>query len=310
MCLTAFKLSSIQLKELVQKRKERMEKEAEELQKMLAERSARVEAAQDSRVVRLDAWLIQQKGFAFANCTALRQWLAHEPDGQIIPGPYPKKLKDFLGTGNNEIVRDYFMPKLTPSLSEKRLKERLILLDSIIHIADIAGKVLSNSSCAKERLFAHFGYYLKEDVGAAAIIQALNLDDDRVATLDVWLKTEARLSFFKDADDVKMWMDDFGEASDDIYSVSEMNSNQIVGDFFRNLPKEDIQYLSHGGPKTGYCRKGFSQTGSRMTVENVKRNLSKVMPFPFFVNLLLPHNAIICNDMYQDSEGKYHDILP
>jgi hypothetical protein len=120
------------------------------------------------------------------------------------------------------------MPKLTPSLSEKRLKERLILLDSIIHLADTAGKVLSNSSCAKERLFAHFGYYLKEDVGAAAIIQALNLDDDRVATLDLWLKTEARLSFFKNADDVKMWMDDFGEASNDIYSVSEMNSNQIV----------------------------------------------------------------------------------
>jgi hypothetical protein len=64
-----------ELKELVRKRKERMEKEAEEHQKALAERSARVEAAQDSRVVRLDAWLVQRKGFAFANCTALRQWL-------------------------------------------------------------------------------------------------------------------------------------------------------------------------------------------------------------------------------------------
>ena len=296
-----------ELKELVRKRKERMEKEAEEHQKALAERSARVEAAQDSRVIRLDAWLVQQKGFAFANCTALRQWLAHEPDGQRMQGDYANDLKSFLGTGNNEIVQDYFMPKLTPSLSEKRLKERLILLDSIIHLADTAGKVLSNSWCAKKRLFAHFGYYLKEDVGAAAIIQALNLDDDRVATLDLWLKTEARLSFFKDADDVKMWMDDFGEASKDIYSVSEMNSNKIVGDFFQNLPKQDIKYLSHGGPKTGYRRKGFSQTGSMMTLETVKRNLSKVMPFPFFVHLLLPHNAIICNDMDQDSEGKHCD---
>ena len=44
-----------ELKELVRKRKERMEKEAEEHQKTLAERSARVEVAQDSRVVRLDA---------------------------------------------------------------------------------------------------------------------------------------------------------------------------------------------------------------------------------------------------------------
>ena len=245
-----------------------MKKEAEEHQKTLAERSARVEAAQDSRVVRLDAWLIQQKGFAFANCTALRQWLAHEPDGQIIPGPYPKKLKDFLGTGNNEIVRDYFMPKLTPSLSEKRLKERLILLDSIIHIADIAGKVLSNSSCAKERLFAHFGYYLKEDVGAAAIIQALNLDDDRVAKLDVWLKTEARLSFCKDADDVKMWMDDFGEASNDISCVSEMNSNQIVGDC-------DVLFVS----LRRFCMfaegrwRWFPSSASALTLRDLKQTL-------------------------------------
>jgi hypothetical protein len=41
-----------------------MQKEAEEHQKTLAERSARVEAAQDLRVVRLDAWLVHQKGFA------------------------------------------------------------------------------------------------------------------------------------------------------------------------------------------------------------------------------------------------------
>jgi hypothetical protein len=208
-----------------------MEKEAEEHKKALAERSARALTAQDSRVVRLDAWLVQQKGFAIANCTALRQWLAHEPDGRRLQGERggdsSNELKYCLGTGSNEIVQDYFMPKLAPSLSEKRLKERLILLDSILHIADTAGKVLSNSLCAKERLFAHFGYYLKEDVGAAGIIQALNLDDDRVATLDIWLKTEARLSFFKDANDVKMWMDDFGEASNDIYSVSEMKSNKL-----------------------------------------------------------------------------------
>ena len=98
-----------------------MEKEAEEHQKTLAERSARVEAAQDSRVVRLDAWLVQQKGFAFANCTALRQWLAHQPDGRI-PREY-LDLKYYLGTGNNEIVQDYFMPKLTPSLSEKQRRQ-------------------------------------------------------------------------------------------------------------------------------------------------------------------------------------------
>ena len=46
-----------------------------------------------------------------------------------------------------------------------------------------------------------------------------------------------------------------------------------------------------------------------MTVETMKRNLSKVMPFPFSVHLLLLHNAIICNDMYQDSEGIHYEIL-
>ncbi len=183
----------------------------------------------------------QQKGFAFANCTALRQWLAHEPDGRRMQGEgggaSSNELKYCLGTG-------------TP-------------------VAPCQG----------------------------------------ATRFDVWLKTEACLSFFKDANDVKMWMDDFGEASNDIYIVLEMKSNQILGDFFRNLPKLDIEFLSHGGPKTGYCRKGFSQTGSRMTVETMKRNLSKVMPFPFSVHLLLLHNAIICNDMYQDSEGKHYEIL-
>ena len=88
----------------MQKRKERMEKEAEEHQKTLAERSARAEAAQDSRVIRLDAWLVQQKGFAFANCTALRQWLAQEPDGRRMQGERggasSNELKYCLGTGS------------------------------------------------------------------------------------------------------------------------------------------------------------------------------------------------------------------
>ena len=85
------------------------------------------------------------------------------------------------------------------SVSHAKITNRLTLLHEIIRISDTHAKLLSDSACAKERLFAHWAKFEDEAKDAAEIVRLLNLNDRRVLDLDAWLKHRARLSFFPDA---------------------------------------------------------------------------------------------------------------
>ena len=110
--------------------------------------------------------------------------------------------------GANTIVLDFFNTNLLGSkISMTNMKMRLTLLNNIVRVADADAKLLSNSSHAKFRLFAHFQGYCQEQekllaetklwagdlddqtakskdssrLMATTIVEALNLNDDRVA---------------------------------------------------------------------------------------------------------------------------------
>ena len=103
-----------------------------------------------------------------------------------------------IKTGINPVIKDYFMLKQS-SVSHAKITNRLTLLHEIIRISDAHDKLLSDSACAKARLFAHWAKFEDEPKDAAQIVRLLNLNDRRVLDLDAWLKHRARLSFFPDA---------------------------------------------------------------------------------------------------------------
>ena len=263
-----------------QEEAEREAQEAEErrLQK-IREMDAKREQARDARVAKLEAWLqecaAKDPGFAFPDCAALTRFLAHNEDERSYP--YDLRLKHELESGVNIVVLDFFNTNTqTSKVSLAKMKRRVKLLAEIVSLVDGDAQVLSSSATAKRRLFWQ-DWDAEGQSSAAGIVEALNLGDDRVARLDTWLKTEAQLSFFKDAASVRAWMDDFGPDSAKRWSVSDWSGNEIVGDYFMNLGKKRCR-----GPMgfewnnviTGVHR--GSQDSGNMTLDTVKKHLQKL----------------------------------
>ena len=167
-----------------------------------------------------------------------------------------------------------------------------MLLSDIIRNADSDRKFLSKSARAKDRLFGHFDtlFSQSEEAGIGTLakdfVEALNLSHERVKSLDEWLKNEACLTNFKDADSVRRWMYDFGEHSNSICSVADCNLNNIVGDFFQNLPKSSKCVLCDGECHmviSKYVQNGilhYVQNGAillaKTTLQDIQPNLRKV----------------------------------
>ena len=265
-----YKEHSEKLQRVLLGRKQRQEQEEKEAQEKIKEQKAKRAAATDARVAKLEAWLqqcaAQDPAFPFPDCTAFKRFLAHQEDGRSYPHTV-NKFKSQFEAGANEVVLDFFMSNSqTPKVSFAKLKHRVALLNQIVGLADGDSKVLSSSAVAKRRLFLRAQDLDSEAQGAAGkIVEELNLNDNRVASLDVWLKTEAQLSFFKDAASVRAWMDDFGQDSAKRWSVLDWDGNEIVSDFFMNLAKVRIT-----GPQAKWNIPG------KMTLTTVKTHLQKL----------------------------------
>jgi hypothetical protein len=172
-----------------------------------------------------------------------------------------------IKTGINPVIKDYFMLKQS-SVSHAKITNRLTLLHEIIRISDAHDKLLSDSACAKARLFAHWAKFEDEPKDAAQIVRLLNLND-RVCW--IWMRGSSTGRAYPFSQMQRLWMDDYGDSSGRIISVCDVCHNKIVGDFFKNLaPPVPFWY------RTGNNQRYFPQAESKMTLETVQRNLKKV----------------------------------
>ena len=302
------KLKGAVLRRRQRQEKEELEaKEAEERRlEKVAEMEAKRVAARDERVAKLDAWLkecvAEDPTFMFPHSSALSRFLAHAEDGRSCPFD----LKGEYESGENLVVHDFFMANSqTSKVSLPKAKKRVALLDEIVRLADGEAKLLSSSACAKQRLFWHIDS--EDESRAANIVKELNLKDDRVSRLDAWLKTEAQLSFFKDAASVKAWMDDFGPDSAKRWSISDWCENQIVGDFFMNLG--NVRCTS---PvlRRGKWLASESQSPGNTTLDAVKTHLQKLQQVLELCNQMPPIAKLrLCSDFKRYAAKAPADIV-
>ena len=302
------KLKGAVLRRRQRQEKEELEaKEAEERRlEKVAEMEAKRVAARDERVAKLDAWLkecAKDPNFIFPHSSALARFLAHATeDGR----PCPFNLKGEYESGENSVVQDFFMANAqTSKVSLPKVKKRVALLEEIVRLSDGEAKLLSSSACAKQRLFWHIDS--KDESRAASIVKELNLNDDRVSRLDAWLKTEAQLSFFKDAASVKAWMDDFGPDSAKRWSISDWCENQIVGDFFMNLG--NVRCTS---PvlRRGKWLASESQSPGNTTLDAVKTHLQKLQQVLELCNQMPPVAKLrLCSDFKRYAAKAPADIV-
>ena len=294
-----------------QEEQEREAREAEERRlKKIAEMDAKREQARDARVAKLEAWLkecaAEDPTFAFPDLAALTRFLAHNEDGRSYPHGF--NLKHELEEGVNVVVLDFFNTNSqTSKVSLSKMKRRLRLLAEIVSLVDGDARVLSSSATAKRRLFWQ-DWDPEHEASAAGIVKKLNLNDDRVARLDTWLKTEAQLSFFKDAASVRAWMDDFGPDSDRRWSVSDWSGNQIVGDVFMNLGlKRWTGPIGLGHNSGAYCG---SQDPWKWRLDTVKKHLQKLQQILELAQDMPPVAKLrLCSDFKRHADKAAADIV-